>query len=466
MQHNHQIAIEDRAEQYRTFVLKKLDNIFKTTTPQERASAQYRHDLTVDAQTNPYGCTGIVDPCGSGDLMSLSWAGSDVFLDAWDWRPSTVCDSKYEYLLWATGAEGAPAQLGHPGGCCDPRTGIIWETCKFEMTGFALIGRTGGTLCSYEDGLTPCEQYPQTRLDGSRVKSNREWRANMAFEAILQDLRRMMFLGDADNLNEFDGFQKLINVGVTDYQGNSCALLDSTVITWNSDCNASGGTAVWNDHTGVPQPIADGTSIIEVLERVIWVTLFKISQTRSLANQTRRLGDIFIAASSANIYCLLRCYACHNLCSCGAANLSCACMTGPESRAFLESLYGGYFGFGQITLHGIQIPFLATDWGIGNDIYVFTRKVGNKWAIYGEYQDLRKMGKQANTVSITDRGRFHNYESHDETCVRYTTDFLPRIQYPGRHLQTRIVGFTCDDLPGNYGLDPLATNFWQGGPVA
>ena len=425
---------------------------------------------TLDDLCNPYGCTGWADPCGDNDIVSLSMCGPDKLLDALGWLPTDVCRHVYKYLSWVACEELAgtvrctpttppPPPAGIMTDCCGPRPGISYGICEYEVNDFGHLGRTGGELCIYDDGLKQCESQAMVRLNGQRITSNFEWRANMAAQVILQDLKWMLQYGDGAVAGQFDGLQKLIGVGFADYKGNRCEALDGVCVDWNGGCYNE-TDAQWldgrSDACG-PLDIPAGTSIIDVVKWILRNFRQRISMTGGMQSQRVQAGDVFLAANSNQIECLLDCYVCHKFC--GAAGTSCfETMAKREAKQDRDEsgIGNGFYDDGVLMLDGFPLPIVRADW-LDDTIYILTRKVGNQWALFGEHQnmnsiDLRSLDGEG--FMPTDGGRFMNYKNRKETCVEHVVDWRGRLQAPGRFLQAKITGFECDIPKVIPGCDP------------
>lgn len=452
----------NQREKYRSWGLETLGMIMRDT------------DLTPDTLINPYGCNGLFDPCGDGDLISLAMCGADPFMDALGWRSSNLCRIIKQYLTWV-GPTSAVGQ--NPGGytpdgivtdCCEDRKPVSWQTCEWEMENFGHLGNSGGAVCLYDD-LKECEGMPdQFMLDGTPITSNLQFRATIASQVILQTLRWMIKNGNATTKGHFDGLDRIITTGVLDRKGQPCPALDSIVVDWQAGCYAGAGTSTWTDGRGTVA-IPEGYSIVKLI-----YTLFRhLSRRRSMApmlnSQGLQNGDFFIAGSSDQLECLRDCFVCETMCGGSTEQNIQIVINQKESREFyMQQLTGAgnYFGFGSVSYKGMTIPLIETDI-LGDDLYLLFRKVGNVPLLWGEYQDTASLDLSripGNHFRSSDGGRFLHYTQTDNTCVQEVTDFRPRIRYDGRFMQARIAGFTCDTPVKIPTCNPWDVNFYIPGP--
>lgn len=420
-----------------------------------------------DDYCNPYGCVGWADPCGDGDIISLSLCGGSKLLDVLDWRPTTVCRDVRQYITWIGGEEmagmnlcemaeqsGIPtAPCGIIEDCCAPRPGVAWGGCKYEVDGFALIGRSGGVQCIYDDGLKPCETSPMFRFNGQRITSNFEWRSVLSAQVIMQDVNWMVFWGDRRVQGQVDGLNNLIGTGLADYHGNRCSALDGITITWKGGCYATeGGT--WEDgrtaDCGAPISIPAGTSVIDLLKWIRRNINARIRMTGNLRGQSVGAGDQALVVNSNMAQCLLDCMVCYRMCDPATPNVM-VFINNADSQTFRDSLLGGFFGDGQLRLDGGYLSLLVDDTLPDNVAYFLTFRVGSQRMIQGEYQDMGSIDRSSfgDTYMPSDGNRFMNFKSTKEACIKHTVDHRMRLTVPGSFAQAKIVfeDFMGDCVP-------------------
>lgn len=463
------VIIETPQEKYRAWAL---------DTAQKMSGMKFREtSLTLATTLNPYGCTGLMDPCGDNDFISLAMAGADPLLDALGWRPSNVCRIIKQYLTWVGTANqagqnpGAVTPNNIVAACCDDRNAVSYGACEFEMSGFGHLGNSGGAVCLYDD-IKECENMPDRFfLDGSPVSSNLQFRALIAAEVILQTLRWMVKNGNASTAGHFDGLDRIITTGVLDRQGNACPALDSVVIDWGSGCFAGDATSTWTDgRSATPIAIPEGTSLIDIFFTLNRYMARRRSMSPALNSQGFQLGDVFIAGSSDRIECLRMCNVCHTMCPGSTSENIQIVINQRESREYYTMLNTGpanRFGFGYMNVKGVNIPYIEADY-LGDDLYFLWRKAGNVPLLWGEYQDTNSLDTSripGNTFRPSDGGRFLHYTQTDNTCVQEVVDMRPRLRYDGRWMQARILDFTCDMPVTVPHADPFNVGFYIPGPL-
>lgn len=457
------IIVEDPKEKYRAWGLKTLGLIMRDA------------DITPDQLINPYGCTGLFDPCGDGDLVSLAMCGADPLMDALGWRANNVCKIIKQYLTWIGPAAAVGMNPGEftPDGiveeCCEPRKTVAWNTCEWEMEGFGHLGNSGGAVCLWDD-MKECEGQPDRfLLDGSPIESNLHFRSIVAAEVILQTLRWMLKNGNATQKGHFDGLDRVITTGVLDRKGNPCPALDSFVINWAGGCFAEAG-AEWSDARGTVA-LPEGYSIIDTIWNLYRHQSRRRSMSPMLSAQTMLPGDAFLVGSPETIECLRMCNVCHTMCSGGDDCDIQVTINNRESREYYVQLVTGQqstFGYGYLYHKGTAIPYMESNL-VGNDLYLLWRKVGNVPLLWMEYQDADSLdlGRiPGNHFRTSDGGRFLHYTQTKETCAQEVMDFRPRMRYDGRWMQARITGFECADFPRRLPVcDPWHPDFYIPGPL-
>lgn len=454
--------IESPREKYRAWALETAGLVLRDTP------------LTPSNLINPYGCTGLFDPCADNDYISLAMCGADPLLDALGWKPTDVCRIIKQYLTWM-GPASAVGQ--NPGAftpdnivaaCCDDRPGVAWGTCEFEMKNFGHLGNSGGAVCLYDD-IKDCENLPDRfMLDGSPITSNLHFRAVVAAEVILQTLRWMLKNGNATTPGHFDGLDRIITTGVLDREGNACPALDSVVVNWGAGCYAGKG-AEWVDGRGTIA-LPTGYSIIDLFFQLNRYMMRRRGMAPTLNAQGFQLGDVFIAGSSDKIECLKACNTCHTMCSGDKGQNIQVVINSKESRDYYTMLTTGpanRFGFGYVNIRGVNIPYMEADY-LGDDLYFLWRKSGNVPLLWGEYQDMNSLDTAripGNHFRPSDGGRFLHYTQTDNTCVQEVTDMRPRLRYDGRWMQARIVDFQCDMPITVPNCNPFDPGFYIPGPL-
>lgn len=415
-----------------------------------------RHSLTLDNTVVPYPGP-LLDLCGDGDLMSLSFTGFSPFLDWLGWMPTDVEVVKKDFLSWVRPADtggGAATQGWLADPCADPYS-YEFGTCDFTLTGYGRIRRAGPTRELNKDQTLYCIQQPRMRLDGSPVNTNREWDLINATEVILQDLQKMVVSGNNNTAGQFDGLKVLVNNGYTNSNGQRCTIMDSIVIEWNSNTVDGGAGITWNGTA-----IASTYNLIDVLMQIVRRIKWRIAHSPQLASRRMNVGDMILMLPSAFTDCILRAYTCWSVCANDWTR-----MDSFEARTFYNGLLGGMFGFGEISIDNMRIPLMGYDWDtIVNDtkfdMFVLTNQIGGIRLIDGQYRNMNIVAPKGPEFSSTDRGLLLSWYNRDNTCEKVLVEMNPRLEMMGPWAQARIQNITCTIPGGPWSVDPWETSFF------
>lgn len=426
---------------------------------QTRATPVQR--LTVATSPAPiYGCTGLFDLCGDADLMSLSFAGQEPFLDWIGWEGTDICEIKRNYIAWQRPAySGGNPTAGYIADPCGDANSIDWGTCDFVLTDFARLRRKTPARDLTKLGVRQCITSPRYRLDGAPINDDDEWDMRVVMEVQLGDLKRMIVNGNIATPGQFSGLEVLVQDDYHSSNGQRCASLDSNVIDWNANDMDGGAGITWN---GVAQSATAG--FVDFLIAAIRLNLQRIKWSGSLSSQNLEVGDIAFVAPSRLIQCVLDAYTCWRVCPGQQYNET--NLASLEARDFRNTLNGGLYSAGRIFVDGYEIPMLAYDWGLLksdtlNDAYLLTRKVGGVRTFSGQYNDLR-VGQQKLTgaYDATDGGRVLTWLETDGTCLQRFVETQPRLLMPAPYLQTRFSDVRCRSIGPNLGPDATVDSFF------
>lgn len=424
--------------------------------------------LTVDSRGTIYGCCGLFDLCSDQDLMSLSLEGTSKFLDWIGWEISDVCRIRKNFVSWVRPAysDGA-ATSGYVSDPCGDAEGVDWGVCDFTLEDFGAIRRkTPVRNVTKNTGLRLCEAQPRYRLDGSPIVDDLEYDMRITVEGIVQDLKRAIVSGTKLTAGSFDGLQALVQTGYKNSDGHLCQLMDSIVIDWNANSLNGGAGMTWNG-----SPIGAAFNFIDVLLAAYRRIRQRISWAPALASMDMVPGDMVIVGPTHFIQCLLDAYTCWSVCPTAQdlTNLVAAIqMTDTlEARRFRESLNGGMFGDGAITLDGFTIPCVAYDWGLTegtlNDVYLLTGQIGNQKLLNGQLNDMRYAAQHQATAgkyAYTDGGRFLTWAEFDGTCLQRFVEQQPRLLCWAPWAQVRFEDVKCTRPGGYISPDPTNTSFF------
>jgi hypothetical protein len=426
-----------------------------------------QHDLEVpivsDAPTI-YGCCGLFDMCDDNNLMSLSFEGTNKFLDWVGWERTNVCIIKKNFITYVgpeNDSEGdyycTPGYITDP---CGPSHGVEWGTCDFMLKDFALLRRHGPERNATRASLKLCEAQPRYRLDGTPIVSDAEFDMRLATEVLIQDLKRMLISGDARVPGQFDGLEELVDDEYYDTEGRRCTSMDSMMIDWNGNDMGGGAGITWN---GNPQPA--GYNYVDYLLSILRRIRDRISYAPQLAAQGMNVGDIVIVGTTSALRCLLDAFTCWNVCP--GVEFHEVNLNTYEARNFRNALNGGMFGAGKIYLDNFEIPLVAYDWGLQkgptlSDMYVLTGRVGNIRTIHGQYNDLSATPRDypEGNFRSTDGGRLLTWLNRTQTCVQREVEMQPRLLMWAPWANARIQDVRCVGLGGIIGPDPCKTSFF------
>ena len=430
-----------------------------------------RTDLTLSTTAHPYGCCGVFDLCADDDLISLSLANFDPFLDWIGWSLTDVCVVEQEFIDRVVPSEETrEGWLADP---CDDPNSVNWGACAFRIEDFARLRRAAPTQDVTKNHLRLCERQPRYRRDGTLITDDLEFNLVLAAEAMLQDLMLMVVNGNASTAGQFDGLEQLVTTGYTDFKGRRCSLMDSTVIDWNFNDLSGGAGITWTDGRGTRNVAATAT-LTDVLRSVIRILKTRIKNS-GLGVQSLRVGDIAIVATSEMAECILDSFTCWSVCVGGQYNE--ANINTLEARSFRDKISGGTVSAngntiqveGFVTIHGLPIPVISYDWGLQtgsySDIYVLTGSVGGRKTLYGQWNDMRMVERRyedANGYFTTDGGRTLGWYQANHTCVQPVLEIQPRLLSPAPWTNVRITNAMCGTPGGPLTFDPLNTSFFPG----
>lgn len=402
--------------------------------------------------------TPFFDRCET-ELMSLHYGGRMGLLDLFNWSVSPDYTKTFNFLTYVRPemSEGSatPGYLADP--CADPN-GFEFGTSSITLEGFGRYGRQGPV----RDILKPvryCETDPRYRLDGSIVNSEFEWDMAFAMDVLKQDLFRHVITGNATTAGQFDGLQQWINTGY------DTSMLDSMVVDWagNGMDGTGGGTKTLNG-TAIPTT----TQLINLLLAIYRRYKQRIMWSPILATQTLLEGSMVLVLPTFLTECLLDAFTCWTVCP-GREYNETNLMT-YEARNFRNSLLGGAFGAGKISLDGDTIHLFPYDWETMHgsqrgDMYFLTLQVGNQQLWEGEHLDAAAAASEMASMGhssyfSTDGGRIIGTTEVDNLCRQTRMWIRPRLVCRAPWLQARIMNVECSTILDPLSPDPLETSFY------
>jgi len=418
-------------------------------------------DMSISNAPTPYECCGLFDICTDADLLSLSLQGVDPFLDWITWRPDNNCNVRKSFISYvgperSGGRSGSNCTDGHLADPCDDPYGIEAGTCDFLLHDFARFRRKGPTRDITTNRLMYCKTQPRYRLDGSPINDTKELDMLFAAEVVLQDLRKHVIWGSPIT-GSMAGFEELLAYPYFDPEGNRCKMMDSNVINWAGNPMAGGAGITWN---GTAQPAT--ADIVDMLLAVYRIVRQRLSWSPLLSGNLVP-GDIVLMMPTFMVQCLLDFYTCWAVCED-------AFWQNAEGRMFRNSLNGGMFGAGTITLDGFQIPLIAYDWGTiagpkTGDIYFLTGSVGATRLIEGQYLDMRGVPTDlpGQAFTVTDGGRILTWTNREQTCYEQVVEMRPRLLAWAPWASAVINDVQCAGLGPHLSPDPCEGSFFPGG---
>jgi len=312
---------------------------------------------TVSTQGSPAGSGGLFDICTNADIISLSFQGSDQFIDWLGFNMTNELTVKRGFIAWERAEySSGSATAGWLSDPCGDANGVDFAVCDFTLSGFARLRRHGPTRDITMNNTVKCFTEPRKRIDGTPITSVDEYDMRLAMEVLLADLRKMLVNGNKGTSGQFDGLQRTIKTGYQNADGNACELMDSIVVNWNSN-GASGGSGITlNGNT-----VGSTVGIIDVLLYIYRAIKTRIMAAPALAAQQKVEGDQILMLPNNLITCILDAYTCWSVCP--GAQYNETTLNKYEARVFRQSLNGGMFGYGTIILDGDRIPLVGYDWG-------------------------------------------------------------------------------------------------------
>lgn len=427
--------------------------------PQTRAAEQsYILVPTVAGAPTPYECCGLFDPCAD-ELMSLSFRGADPFLDWLGWYPNVECNIVKEFIAYVRPeTSNGVCTTGVMANPCTSPNGFEWGKCEFKLHDFARLGREGPVRDITTNKEMYCKTRPRLRLDGKVITDTRELDMTMAMDVLLQDLRKLVIVGNHASEGSADGLQVLLDSSYHDPEGNPCPLMNSNVINWAGQPMAGGAGITWNGTA-----IGATYDIIDVLLAVYRRIRQRLSWAPML-NRPLTTGDMILVMPTFLIQCLLDFYTCWSVCSNSV-------MDSFESRTFRNSLNGGMFGFGQIQLDGFTIPLMGYDWETisgpkTGDMYLLTNQVGGTRLLEGQYLPLADAAAIGGDLyGVTDGDKFLTWKILLNMCYKQNVAFRPRLLAWAPWAEAVFNNVQCAGVAGPLSPDACDSSFSPFGSI-
>lgn len=412
--------------------------------------------LTLSTTASPFGSANFFDRC-TDELMSLHFGAAMPLLDYMGFTVSDVHHKVFEYITYvrpayASGSTGSPT-AGHLSDPCSTPNGFQYGTAKLTVDGFGRYGRVGPTRDLMKPNMY-CDTDPRRRLDGTPVTDEREWDMVFAMDTILQDISRDVIVGNSSTAGKMNGLEQIVKTG---YES---AILDSQVINFGGKTMGGGTGITWNGTA-----IAGSPDFVEVLRAVVRYIRTRVSWSPMLKNQQMNLGDMILVMPSHMATELLDFFTCWNVCP-GATNQPIQLQT-YEARQYRDSLMGGLYGHGQITIEGIPIPILAYDYELIkgptlNDAYLLTGGIGSVRLWYGEHISAASAaaGRGNNGYFSTDGGRVLGLYVNENECEQLRMWMHPRIYTRAPWAQVRFQNVKVSSFDKIISPDATMSSFY------
>ncbi len=412
--------------------------------------AQFKDALSASPGNTIYG-QGLFSLCGENDIVS-ALVRDDALLRWLPWLPNNERNRFIKVLSWV-GPEGSswdvqvPTQgyLGEDN--CAPPNSVEWGKCEIVLNK-GLYGRCGQDIAAIDIGYKYCNAEPIYRIDGTVINNDAEWQLSLASSVLKDDLSEHLIIGDQSTPQQMNGLEQLITTGYVDARtGEPCSQVDSIVYDW-ANASISGIYVL----------------LVEIVNRI------KLrARAAGGVNVTR---DLTIMLPSFLRDCLVNEVACEGPCASSVVDATVAIIN-TNARADRDRyLTGGANGDGWIPINGVPVSFLVNDWipfqscpggGAGSyvsDIYVLTRRLGNRTVLRGEFQNLtpsaaalaKNFGSQQ--FRVTDGGKFLVYSKADETCFNTCILTRPGIYVSAPWAQARITNVCCSTTLTPISPDP------------
>lgn len=412
-----------------------------------------QRQFALSNMATPMGVCNFFDRC-TDEIMSLHYAGRLYLLD---WMGFNVTDEHYKSVEFITYVRpefnnGTPTTGYIADVCADPN-GVSFGTCKLTVEDFGVYGRQGPVRKIVYPKLY-CKTDPRRRLDGTPITDEREWDMRFTMDVLLQDVMRHLVTGNAATPGQFDGLEQWVNTGY------DCSMLDSTVINWNGNSMEGGAGMTWNGNA-----LGSSYNIIDVLLAIYRRIKQRIQWSPLLSTQQSRVGDMILLMPSFMVNCFLDYFTCWKVCAGSQYNE--VMLQSFEARTFRNSLLGGLFGYGTITLDNTPIPILAYDHEMikgptTGDIYLLVASVGSERIWSGEFLSASSAASNLGGQGYfsTDGGRVLGKVETDNLCEKMKLWLHLRLFCKAPWMQARLQSVKCVTPDGPLSGDPLASSFY------
>lgn len=419
-------------------------------------SQNIQRQLTVDQMATPFGCCNFFDACTT-DILSLYYRNG---LDLLDWMGFNVTEDCYrvvEFIECVRPEQAAGVDtVGYIADPCADPNGIQITSCSLHVEDFGLYGREGPTRDLYQPPRY-CKTRPRKLFDGTPIESESDWDMTFVTDVMLNDIRVDLITGNVAVAGQFDGLQRWVSAN------HACQGLYSYVVNWNNN-GMGGGAGITLNGAATPATFNIVDWLLDlhrnIMQRIGWSPMLK--------NQNMQTGDMIILLPSFMARCLLDYFACWSVCP--GAQYEEVVKHQKEINEFRQTLNGGLFGDGQISLDGHTIPLLAYDWGLINgptrgDMYLLTGSVGAQRIWEGEHLDasvvLNQMKESdGNGFFALNGGRVLGKEYTENLCRILREWMKLRLFCMAPYLQVRFQDVACHTPSGPLSPNPAQSSFY------
>jgi hypothetical protein len=357
------------------------------------------------------------------------------------------------------------------GSPCEDPLSWEWGECSYEMCHTSWYHRQGQPLGPHNTQQR-CESDRMVRVNGTPIRDDFEWQVNGIMNSLVMDINHDVVHGSHLNTWEMNGLESVVRQGYTDNNGNPCPLVDSWIIDWAFD-DLDGAVNNWGN-------------FFDFLHELVGQILYRASAIGTIREQ-----DMVLYTSRFMADCILDAFTCYSVCGVTAAgDITDQALRG-QILQYRQSLNGGPLwdgksAVGHIRLKsGRRLSIMVDDSfditrpnaNYCTDVYILTRRVGNRDVFYGEYLDLAQyanlMRKFNSTTGIrVERGgRFAFKGKEDNWCGTAMVGMSPELYLSAPWAQARIQDVCCarvlqpitwdhtqpDYLPGGNTLYPATS---------
>jgi hypothetical protein len=431
--------------------------------PQQGGVFKEQFDTTFAALSNPtiYGRNSIFSPCFNGDVFGLQVETQGI-MNWLGWRRNKFWKRTVQFITWWRG-EGADEGTTGAGSPCDDPLSWEWGECSYELCHTSWYHRQGQPLGPHNT-QTRCETDRMARINGVPIRDEFEWQLNGIMNALQQDVSYDAVHGNHANAWEMNGLEAVVRQGYEDNNGNYCPMVDSWLIDWQND-DLDGAVNQWGN-------------FFDFLHELVGQIEYRAS---GLGRIQERDMVLFMPRFLAD--CLLDSFTCYSVCGVtDSGDITDQALRG-QILQYRQSLNGGPLWDGRSAVgyirlkSGRRLPIMVDDtFDISKpnanycaDVYLLTRRIGNRDVFYGEYLDLatyanlmRKFNSTTG-IRVEKGGRFSFKGKEDNWCGVAMVGMSPELYLSAPWAQARIQDVCCSRQLKPITFDPFQPDYLPGG---